>query len=34
MAEQVISIRGLTKSFGSNQVLRGIDFDASKGEVV
>jgi len=34
MAEQVISIRSLTKAFGSNQVLRGIDFDANKGEVV
>ena len=34
MAEQVIEIRGLTKAFGSHEVLRGIDFTASKGEVV
>ena len=34
MAEQVIEIKGLTKAFGSHEVLRGIDFTASKGEVV
>ena len=33
-AEQVIEIRGLKKAFGKNEVLRGIDFSASKGEVV
>ena len=34
MAEQVIEIRDLHKAFGSHEVLRGIDFTASKGEVV
>ena len=34
MAEQVIEIKGLHKAFGSHEVLRGIDFAASKGEVV
>ena len=34
MAEQVIEIRGLHKAFGSHEVLKGIDFTASKGEVV
>ena len=29
-----ISVRGLTKSFGANDVLRGIDFDVAQGEVV
>jgi phospholipid/cholesterol/gamma-HCH transport system ATP-binding protein len=32
--EKVISIRGLYKSFGENQVLRGIDLDVYKGENV
>jgi phospholipid/cholesterol/gamma-HCH transport system ATP-binding protein len=32
--EKVISIRGLYKSFGDNQVLRGIDLDVYKGENV
>src|SRR5438105_6979840 len=30
--EKVISIRGLVKSFGDNQVLNGIDLDVYKGE--
>ena len=34
MAEHVIEIKGLHKAFGSHEVLRGIDFAASKGEVV
>ena len=34
MAEHVIEIRGLHKAFGSHEVLKGIDFTASKGEVV
>jgi len=34
VAEQVIAIRGLHKAFGSHEVLKGIDFAASKGEVV
>ena len=33
-ADQVIEIRGLKKAFGKNEVLKGIDFTASKGEVV
>ena len=32
--EGVIEIRGLHKAFGSHEVLKGIDFSASKGEVV
>lgn len=32
--EVVISIRGLTKSFGNNQVLRGIDLDIKDGEKI
>ena len=34
MAEQVIEIKRLKKAFGKNEVLKGIDFTASKGEVV
>ncbi|MBQ2990250.1 MAG: amino acid ABC transporter ATP-binding protein [Clostridia bacterium] len=30
----MIEIRGLKKAFGKNQVLKGIDFTANKGEVV
>ncbi len=30
----VLTVRGLTKSFGNNAVLRGIDLDVSKGKVV
>lgn len=32
--EICISLRGITKSFGSLQVLKGIDLDIAKGEVV
>ena len=31
--ESVIEVRGLNKAFGSHEVLKGIDFTASKGEV-
>ena len=34
MAEQVIEIKDLHKAFGSHEVLKGVDFSASKGEVV
>ncbi|MER6999387.1 amino acid ABC transporter ATP-binding protein [Streptomyces sp. NPDC000410] len=34
MAENEIEIRGLHKSFGDNEVLRGIDLDVARGEVV
>ncbi len=34
MEEKVIEIRGLKKSFGDNQVLRGVDLDLHKGENV
>ncbi|MFE0201458.1 amino acid ABC transporter ATP-binding protein, partial [[Kitasatospora] papulosa] len=34
MAENEIEIRGLRKSFGDNEVLRGIDMDVARGEVV
>jgi len=34
VAEQVIEIKNLHKAFGSHEVLKGIDFMASKGEVV
>ena len=34
MSESVISIRGLHKSFGENHVLRGIDLEIARGEVV
>jgi polar amino acid transport system ATP-binding protein len=30
----VVAIRGVTKSFGANQVLAGVDLDVHKGEVV
>ena len=30
----MISVRGLTKSFGENQVLRGVDLDVRQGEIV
>jgi L-cystine transport system ATP-binding protein len=33
-ASLVLSARGLTKSFGSNTVLRGIDLDVRRGQVV
>ena len=34
MSESVISVRGLTKDFGKLSVLRGIDCDVKKGEVL
>ncbi|MEU7281175.1 amino acid ABC transporter ATP-binding protein [Streptomyces sp. NPDC045431] len=34
MPENEIEIRGLYKSFGANEVLRGIDLDVATGEVV
>src|SRR5689334_21955483 len=33
-AQPVIAIEGLTKSFGANQVLKGVDLSVGKGEVV
>jgi polar amino acid transport system ATP-binding protein len=33
-AVPLVRVRGLTKSFGSNQVLKGIDLDVVKGQVV
>jgi len=30
----LVRVRGLTKSFGSNQVLKGVDLDVIKGQVV
>lgn len=32
--ETVVEIRGLKKSFGENEILKGIDFSIQKGEVV
>ncbi len=32
--EDVICIQGLRKSFGANEILKGVDFSVSKGEVV
>ncbi|MEU2434236.1 amino acid ABC transporter ATP-binding protein [Streptomyces sp. NPDC007861] len=34
MAQNEIELRGLHKSFGDNEVLRGIDLDVARGEVV
>lgn len=34
MAHPIISIRSLTKSFGENKILKGIDLDVQKGEVI
>ena len=34
MAEQIINIQHLKKSFGENEVLKNIDFSVAKGEVV
>jgi polar amino acid transport system ATP-binding protein len=34
MAEQMLALEGVRKSFGDLQVLRGIDLDIAKGEVV
>jgi len=33
-AEPVIRISGVTKSFGANQVLKGVDLDVGKGQVI
>ncbi|MDR1885690.1 MAG: amino acid ABC transporter ATP-binding protein [Synergistaceae bacterium] len=33
-SQGIISVRGLRKSFGRNEVLKGIDLDVSEGEVV
>ena len=33
MPSAVVEISGLTKAFGANQVLRGIDLELHKGEV-
>ena len=30
----LVRVRGLTKSFGTNQVLKGVDLDVMKGQVV
>ncbi|WP_088282709.1 amino acid ABC transporter ATP-binding protein [Ideonella sp. A 288] len=32
--EPIVSIRGLRKRFGDNEVLKGIDFEVARGEVV
>ena len=34
MAETIIEIKNLQKYFGKNEVLKGIDLDIKKGEVV
>ena len=34
MNESILSVRHLSKSFGSHQVLRDVDFSAKKGEVI
>jgi len=34
MAEPILKLRGVTKSFGDLQVLRGIDLEVDRGEVV
>ena len=34
MTDPVVRIRGVTKSFGTNQVLAGVDLDVRRGEVV
>ena len=34
MAENILEIRHLSKSFGSNEVLRDIDFTVEKGDVI
>lgn len=32
MDEKILTIKNLKKNFGKNKVLRGIDFELSKGE--
>jgi polar amino acid transport system ATP-binding protein len=34
MAESMIKLEGVRKSFGALEVLRGVDFDVAKGEVI
>ena len=34
MAESVISIRGLSKSYGDNEAVRGIDLEVERGEIL
>lgn len=34
MADTILEIRGLEKSFGENKVLRGVDLEVNQGEVV
>ena len=34
MTETILSIKDLHKSFGKNEVLKGIDLDVHKGEVI
>ena len=34
MSETVLSIRALTKTFGAHEVLKGVDMDVKKGEVI
>ena len=34
MSDPIVTIRGLHKRFGDNEVLRGIDLDIDEGEVV
>ncbi|HVL71407.1 MAG TPA: amino acid ABC transporter ATP-binding protein [Beijerinckiaceae bacterium] len=33
-ADPIVRIRGVTKSFGTNRVLKGVDLDVARGEVV
>ena len=34
MADKILEIRHLSKAFGTNQVLRDIDFTVDKGDVI
>ncbi|MGH6737684.1 MAG: ATP-binding cassette domain-containing protein, partial [Bradyrhizobium sp.] len=34
MADPLVQVRGLRKSFGATEVLKGIDLDVHKGDVV
>ena len=34
MADNILAIRHLSKSFGTHEVLRDIDFDVKKGDVI
>lgn len=34
MSETILSVKNLTKSFGDNQVLKGVNIDIKKGEVI